>query len=203
MTMTSLLLLLLAYLLGSIPFGLLISWLFNLQDPRTTGSENIGTTNVLRSGNKLAALLTLLLDAGKGSCAVLLALSLEPSFAQWAGLCAVVGHIFPVWIRFRGGKGVATAFGVILVLSWPLASLCLLTWLSLVILTRYSSLSALGAVFLCPLYALWLNENHLVIFCIFVFILLSWTHRSNIGRLITGREPKIGSTIPPGSPRDR
>ncbi len=207
MTLTPLLLLLLSYLLGSIPFGLIISWLFNLKDPRTTGSKNIGATNILRSGSKLAALLTLLLDAGKGSCAVLLALALEPSlelsFAQWAGLCAMVGHIFPIWLKFHGGKGVATAFGVILVLSWPLAGACLLTWLMVAFLTRYSSLASLGTAFASPLYAVWLNENHLVILCILFFSLLTWTHRSNIGRLITGRELKIGNSIPPGAPRDR
>lgn len=203
MTIASLLLLLTAYLLGSIPFGLLISWLFHLKDPRTTGSKNIGATNILRSGNKLAALLTLLLDAGKGSGAVLLALALDPSLAQRAGFFAVVGHILPIWLMFRGGKGVATAFGVILVLSWPLAGACLLTWLMLAFITRYSSIASLGTAFASPFYAVWLNENRLVFLCILFFILLVSTHRSNIGRLITGRELKIGNSIPPGAPRDR
>lgn len=203
MTLMSLLIFLIAYLLGSIPFGILISWLFNLKDPRTTGSNNIGATNILRSGNKFAALLTLLLDAGKGSSAVLLALTFDPSCAQEAGLLAVVGHLFPVWLSFRGGKGVATAFGVVLALSWPLAGACLLTWLILAFLTRYSSIASLGTAFAGPFYAFLLNENRLVFLCILLFILLVNTHRGNISRLRAGRELKIDSSISSGSPRDR
>ncbi len=143
------------------------------------------------------------LDAGKGSCAVLVALALDPSLAQKAGFFAVIGHMLPIWLMFRGGKGVATIFGVILILSWPLAAACLLTWLMLAFLTRYSSVASLGTALASPLYALWLSENHLVFLCILFFILLLNAHRGNISRLRTGREPKIGSTIPPGTPRDR
>jgi glycerol-3-phosphate acyltransferase PlsY len=187
-----------AYVLGSIPFGILMSWLFNLSDPRKTGSKSIGATNVLRSGNWAAAFLTLLLDALKGVLAVWLALHFDPPFAQLAGLVVVVGHVWPIWLGFRGGKGIATAFGVLLILSWPVATACLVTWLTVAIVSRYSSLSSIVSILLSTLYALFLDENQVVFLCFVLSILLIWTHRTNIGRLLTGRETKIGKSSPPG-----
>ena len=140
---TTIMILSIAYLFGSIPFGLLMSFLFKLKDPRTVGSKNIGATNVLRSGNKLAAGLTFLLDALKGSAAVVTAFMIDPTLALWAGIFAVIGHIWPLWLRFQGGKGVATAFGVLLVLSWPVTIVCLVTWIAVASISRYSSLAAL------------------------------------------------------------
>lgn len=183
-------------MIGAIPFGLIISWLFALQDPRKTGSKSIGATNILRSGNKIAAFLTLFFDALKGSTAVLLALNVDPSLTHLAGVTAVLGHIFPIWLKFHGGKGVATALGVILILSVPLAILCLVSWFVIAITMRYSSLASLVTVLLSPLYAYFLNENKLVSLCLVLSILLVWTHRSNIARLLTGRETKIGDSSP-------
>lgn len=194
--LTTFLLLLTAYLLGTIPCGLMLSRLFSLQDPRTTGSKSIGATNVLRSGNKLAAVLTLLLDALKGSLAVLLAFNVDSSLAHLAGIMAIVGHIFPVWLKFRGGKGVATALGVIFVISLPLAIICCISWLVIAFTTRYSSLASLVTVLLSPLYAYFLNESYLMGLCFIIGVLLIISHRSNITRLLTGKETKIGSSTP-------
>lgn len=189
-----------AYLFGSIPFGLLLSRLFKLEDPRTVGSKSIGATNILRSGNKTAAALTLLCDALKGSSAVAFALLLSPHLALWAGIFAVIGHIWPVWLRFRGGKGVATAFGVIIILSFPVAIACLVTWIVIAITTRYSSLAALVSVLLSPLYSVFLKREDLALMCLGLGLLIAWSHRENIGRLITGKETKIGnSSAPPSS----
>jgi len=183
-----------AYLLGSIPFGIIASSLFNLEDPRTQGSGSIGATNVLRQGHKGAAFFTLLLDTLKGSSAVLLASLLDPPLAQIIALLVVIGHIWPVWLGFRGGKGVATALGAILILSWPLAVICLVTWLVMALTTRYSSLASLTSILLSPLYAIVLERTDLVILSLVFLVLLIWTHRSNIGRLLTGRETKIGES---------
>jgi len=191
-----------AYILGSIPFGLLFSWLLKLEDPRTVGSKNIGATNILRSGNKEGAGLTFLCDALKGSTAIILALIFEPTLAPLAGIFAVIGHIWPIWLRFQGGKGVATAFGVILILSWPIAVVCLVTWISIVFTTRYSSLAALVAITLSPLYSFALKREDLVIMCLMLGILILWSHRKNIGRLIKGRETKIGEKTNPPSPKN-
>ncbi|MBP9692086.1 MAG: glycerol-3-phosphate 1-O-acyltransferase PlsY [Alphaproteobacteria bacterium] len=182
-----------AYLLGSIPFGLLLAKLFKLQDPRTVGSESIGATNVLRSGHKGAALLTLLLDLLKGSAAVILSLILAPSFAQLACIVVVMGHIWPVWLKFKGGKGVATAFGVLLILSWPLAVMCLVSWLAIFFSTRYSSLAALLTVLLSPLYTAILSGDKFVMTCLVLALMILWAHRKNITRLVTGKETKIGT----------
>jgi acyl phosphate:glycerol-3-phosphate acyltransferase len=202
MSPTDILLLFTVYLIGAIPFGLIISWLFSLQDPRTTGSKSIGATNIFRSGNKTAAALTLLFDALKGSVAVLLAVNVDPSLTHLAGIMVVLGHIFPIWLKFHGGKGVATALGVICVLSIPLAILCLVSWLMVALTTRYSSLASLITVLLSPLYAYFLSEPNLISLCIVLAILLVWTHRSNIARLLTGRETKIGNSNPPETPQE-
>jgi glycerol-3-phosphate acyltransferase PlsY len=200
MTSISLLLLTLAYLFGSIPFGLLLSRLFKLPDPRTIGSKNIGATNMLRSGSKWAAALTLVFDALKGSLAVAVALMISSSLAPWAGIVVVLGHIWPIWLRFQGGKGLATAFGVILILSWPIAIACLITWLAVAFTTRYSSLAALISVGLSPLYSVFLGRADLVLMCFTIGALVLWTHRHNINRLINGKETKIGDHSSPPSP---
>jgi glycerol-3-phosphate acyltransferase PlsY len=191
-----------AYFLGSIPFGLIFSHLFKLPDPRQTGSGATGATNILRSGNKLAAFMTLLFDALKGSSAVSVALLFDPALVQLAGIFVVVGHIWPIWLGFKGGKGIATALGVLIVLSWPVAVACIVTWCAMALLSRYSSLSSVITVLLSPFYVLFLNETQVLALSFVLAVLLMWTHRSNIGRLITGRENKIGGSITPNSSED-
>ncbi len=198
-TSTDILLTLIAYLLGSLPSGLWMSRLFGLADPRTVGSQGTGATNVLRGGHKLAAGLTLFLDVLKGAVTVMIAELVDPSFAPFAGLVAVIGHIWPLWLGFRGGKGVGPACGVLLVLSWPVAVICFVTWISVAFVTRYSSLASIVTVCLSPFYAIYLDTGHLTVLCIGLAGLLLWTHRDNIKRLSTGREPHIGDTSPPPS----
>ena len=186
------------YLLGSIPFGLLLTRMAGLGDIRNIGSGNIGATNVLRTGNKKLALATLLLDGAKGAVAVFLARAvfLDPDLAMVAGAAAFIGHIFPVWLKFKGGKGVATALGTWLALAWPIGILACLTWLIVAFVFRYSSLSALLALALAPLYAAFLGTTPLVWFGVGVAI-LSWIrHHENIRRLLKGEEPKIGKKKP-------
>jgi len=183
----------LAYLLGSIPFGLVITRAFGLGDLRAIGSGNIGATNVLRTGNKGAAAATLILDAGKGAVAVLVARHLAgESAALVAGFAAFLGHIFPVWLGFRGGKGVATFLGTMLALAWPVGIAACLTWLATAFAFRRSSLAALVAAASTPLWlwlfgrpdAIWLG----VALAVLVFV----RHHANIRRLLDGTEPKIG-----------
>lgn len=187
----------LAYGLGSIPFGLILAKLFLKQDIRETGSGNIGTTNVLRTGHKGLAVATLLLDAGKGALAVwylpdyLSVLSFPESGFVIGGL-TLLGHIFPVWLNGKGGKGVATTLGILLILSWPIALLALGTWIAVAITTRYSSLAALVAATLTPLYAYAFTDQSYVIFAIFIGAILFYCHRRNIKNLIKGTETKIG-----------
>ena len=188
-----------AYLLGSIPSGLLVSWLYKLPDPRTNGSGNIGATNMLRFGNKGAALLTLFFDILKGSLAVIFALIFLPSFTQLAGIIVVVAHIWPIWLMFRGGKGVATAFGVMLVLNWLLALACLGTWIIFIVTTRFSSLSSLTAFFLSPIYAYFMGATDLIVTCLILTVLVFWAHRYNIQLLLKGKETKVGATSSPHS----
>lgn len=180
------------YLLGALPSGVLVSSIYKLPDPRTQGSKSTGATNMLRLGNKGAAALTLVLDVLKGSLAVIFALVFVPSFAQEAGIAAVVGHIWPLWLMFRGGKGVATAFGVLLILNWILALACLGTWLVMAAVTRYSSLAALTAFLLSFPYALAIHGQSLLLTLLALTCLIFWTHRGNIKRLFKGQEPKIG-----------
>ncbi|MDQ7246784.1 glycerol-3-phosphate 1-O-acyltransferase PlsY [Dongia sedimenti] len=186
----------LGYLLGSIPFGLLLTRLAGLGDIRNIGSGNIGATNVLRTGNKGLALATLLLDGGKGAAAVLLARVVQDDLAVVAGAFAFLGHVFPVWLKFKGGKGVATALGTWLALAWPIGILACLSWLIIALIFRYSSLSALLAVALAPVYAIWLGTPPLVWFGIGVAILVWIRHHENIRRLLKGEEPKIGKKKP-------
>lgn len=182
------------YLLGSIPSGVLVARALGLGDLRSIGSGSIGATNVLRTGSKGAAALTLLLDAAKGAAAVLLARWLAgEDAAQLAGLMAFLGHCFPVWLRFRGGKGVATCLGLLLALAWPVALLCAATWLATAVITRMSSLSALVAALSAPLWMLLLGYWHLLALGAVLAVLVFWQHRANIGRLRAGTEPRIGA----------
>jgi len=191
--MTYLLVAISAYILGSVPFGLLVTRMFGLGDIRQIGSGNIGTTNVLRTGNKLAAFLTLVLDAGKGAIAVLLARALvgEDS-AGVAGLFAMLGHLYPVFLKFKGGKGVATFLGVLLALSPPVGAAACATWLAAALIAQYSSLSALATAALAPVYALAFYHRHGAILVLFLAALIFYKHGANISRLLNGTEPKIG-----------
>ncbi len=181
------------YLLGAIPFGLIVSERLGLGNLREIGSGNIGATNVLRTGNKGAAAATLLLDAGKGVVAVLLARVISgEDAAQLAGLMAFVGHCFPVWLGFKGGKGVATFFGVIFALSFPVGLACGLSWLAAVALTRFSSMGALTAASLSTIWILALGEPRMLFLGVILTLLVFWRHWSNIQRLKAGTEPKVG-----------
>lgn len=189
-----------AYLLGSISFAIVVSRLLALPDPRSYGSKNPGATNVLRSGSRAAAALTLLGDAGKGWLAVWLASVLvgssgaEGFVAPLAGLAVFAGHLFPVFHRFQGGKGVATAAGVLLGLNAWLGLATIVTWIVIVLFFRISSLAALAAALFAPLYAWWLFGLRPVLPVVVVIAgLLAWRHRANIGRLLAGTEPRIGS----------
>ncbi len=182
------------YLLGSVPFGLLLTRLAGLGDIRQIGSGNIGTTNVLRTGRKDLAALTLLLDGGKGAAAVFVALAFwGPDIALMAGLGAVLGHLFPVWLRFRGGKGVATTLGVVLALQLAVGAAACLAWLATAIAFRFSSLAALVATASAPLFAWWIARDLQLVEMTAVLAALVWSrHLANIRRLIKGEEPRIG-----------
>jgi glycerol-3-phosphate acyltransferase PlsY len=187
------------YLLGSIPFGYLLTKAAGLGDIRAIGSGNIGATNVLRTGNKGLAALTLLLDGLKGTAAVLIGyqagirsgMAIDGSLI--AGLGAFLGHIFPVWLKFKGGKGVATYIGVIAGAFWPGALIFCAIWFAVATLTRYSSLSALLASVITPVALLQLGEPPAAILALLMTALLLWKHRDNISRLMRGEEPKIGA----------
>ena len=184
---------LLAYLLGSIPFGLLLTRLAGLGDVRKIGSGNIGATNVLRTGNKGAAAATLLLDAGKGAVAVLLARHFAgETAAMVAGFAAFLGHLFPVWLRFKGGKGVATYLGIMLALAWPVGLAACGTWLATALVLRYSSLAALVATAAVPFWLALLGPSAAIPLAIALAALVWLRHRANIARLRSGSEPKIG-----------
>jgi glycerol-3-phosphate acyltransferase PlsY len=185
---------LLGYLLGSIPFGVVITGAMGLGDLRKIGSGNIGATNVLRTGNKAAALATLLLDGGKGAAAVLIARALAgEDAAQLAGLAAFLGHLFPIWLNFRGGKGVATYIGVLIGLKFSIALIFAAIWLSIAYLSRYSSLSALVASLLTPLLLwFWVGDPRAATLMGLLTVLLWIMHRTNIARLLDGSEGKIG-----------
>lgn len=187
------------YLLGSIPFGLLLTRAAGLGDVRTIGSGNIGATNVLRTGSKKLAALTLLLDALKGTVAVLVAhrIGADYGFAILAGLVAALGaflgHLYPVWLRFKGGKGVATYIGVLLGVHWPMALLFCAIWLVMAILSRYSSLSAVVASMLTPPVLWAYGRTDTALLFLVLTILLLVRHRANIRRLLAGQESKIGA----------
>ena len=180
------------YLLGSIPFGLLLTRAAGGPDIRDIGSGNIGATNVLRTGNKGLAAATLLCDMLKGTLAVLVALYFAPEAGIAAGLGTFLGHLFPVWLKFKGGKGVATYIGVLIGLYWPAALLFCAIWLAVAAISRYSSLAALTSSALMPL-SLWLlGLPHMAALFLLLTVLLWIMHRANIVRLINGSEGKIG-----------
>jgi glycerol-3-phosphate acyltransferase PlsY len=193
----------LAYLLGSVPFGLVLTKLAGLGDIRNIGSGNIGATNVLRTGRKGLAAATLLLDGGKGVVAVLVAGLWGPDAALMAGYGALLGHLFPVWLKFKGGKGVATTLGVLLAIDFPVGVAACLTWLIVAAVTRYSSLAALLSIAAAPLYALYLpllwatgavsiGNTQVAVFAAILAVLVWIKHHSNIRRLLSGTETKIG-----------
>lgn len=182
----------LGYLLGSIPFGLVLTRLAGLGDIRKIGSGSIGATNVLRTGNKTLAALTVILDSGKGAAAALAAGYVAPDLAPFAAVAAVIGHLFPVWLRFRGGKGVATTLGALAALSWPAGLAAGLTWLAVAIIFRYSSLSGLVSTALAPAYAFYWSGVPDTVAAAILAVLVWIRHKDNIRRLLKGEEPKIG-----------
>ena len=179
------------YLLGSIPFGLLLTRSAGLGDIRKIGSGSIGATNVLRTGRKSLAAATVLLDGGKGALAVLIASHWGPDAAILAGCGAVVGHLFPIWLRFKGGKGVATSLGVLLMLDWRIGVLACATWLVVALITRYSSVASLSAMTLSPVFAWFIASHQLAAVALFIALLVWIRHHQNIGRLLRGEESKI------------
>ena len=185
----------LGYLLGSIPFGLLLTRGAGLGDIRTIGSGNIGATNVLRTGNKGLAAATLLLDGLKGALAVLLTRWLWPDLQGLAGLAAItafLGHLYPIWLRFRGGKGVATLIGVVAALCWPAALISAAVWILALFVTRYSSVGGMAAGVAAPVAAAALDRLDLALLFTGFALLVIWKHRANIGRLVSRTEPKVG-----------
>ncbi len=184
----------LGYFLGAIPFGLLFSHLSGAGDVRKIGSGNIGATNVLRTGKKWAAAATLLCDGGKGALAVVAARhAFAPGAEIFAALAAVLGHLFPVWLGFKGGKGVATFLGIVIALYWPMGLLVAATWLAAAIVWRISSLSALIAIALSPVYFFAFGQRDYVPLAVLLAALICFMHRENIRRLLRGEEPRIGS----------
>lgn len=208
MTTEIALLLLTAYLIGSIPFGLLLTHLCGKGDVRQFGSGNIGATNVTRVAGKKIGLLTLLLDGGKGYLAIYISIKLlmqddvpwqslafGPVFIYTIGLGTIIGHCFPIWLKFKGGKGVATAFGTIYALSWPLGVICTVTWLFVFLISKYSALAAIITLILMPIYAVWLNLPTTLgawIILVLISLIVLIRHNSNIKNLLAGTEHKFG-----------
>lgn len=185
--------LLLGYLLGAIPFGLLLTRIGGAGDLRSIGSGNIGATNVLRTGRKELAAATLLLDVGKGAAAVLLAEAIWPGTGALAGMAAFLGHCYPVWLRFRGGKGVATLMGVVLALCWPAGLVYAAAWIALLALLRISSLSGMTAAVSAPVSAAYFGRIDLVLLFLALALIVLWKHRENVDRLLSGTEPRVGA----------
>ena len=182
-----------AYLLGSIPFGIVLTRLGGAGDLRQIGSGNIGATNVLRTGRKGLAAATLLLDGGKGAAAVLITHAVQPDLALYAGAAAFVGHLYPVWLKFRGGKGVATMLGVSLAAWWPAGLAFALVWLAMLALTRRSSVGGLSGAVAAPVAAAAGGQSGVVLVMLVMALLVVWKHRDNIARLIAGTEPRVGA----------
>ena len=183
----------LGYLMGSIPFGMVLASIMGLGNLRDIGSGNIGATNVLRTGSKTAAALTLILDGGKGAVAVLLARYFAGEMAAYiAALAAMIGHCYPIWLKFAGGKGVATVLGVYLALALPLGALACATWLMTAVVLRISSLSALVAAASAMVWVFVIGYPQMLWLTIALAALIFWRHRSNISRLLDGTEPRIG-----------
>jgi glycerol-3-phosphate acyltransferase PlsY len=182
----------LGYFLGSIPFGLIFTARAGLGDIRSIGSGNIGATNVLRTGNKAIAAATLLADAAKGIAAVLLAEYAGAGLGIPAALGAVLGHLFPAWLKFRGGKGVSTTIGVLLALHWPTGLIFLASWLAVALITKLSSASALVAIAATPIVLTLFGQSDIARFALVLSLIVWWAHRANISRLWHGNEPRIG-----------
>jgi acyl phosphate:glycerol-3-phosphate acyltransferase len=201
--MTALLCALGGYLAGSIPFAVVVSRLMALPDPRTYGSKNIGATNVLRSGNRVAALVTLVGDAGKGWMAVLVArsLQLDHEMVALVGFAAYLGHVFPIWLRFKGGKGVATAAGALIAFDWRLGLAVIVVWLTMAVVSRYSSLAALTAALFAPAAAWYLlGAGPYLVAVVAMSVLLVVRHHENIRKLVRGEESRIGEKRKPAEP---
>lgn len=181
-----------SYLLGSIPFGILVSKVFGLGNLRHIGSGNIGATNVLRTGNKLAALITLILDGLKGVLVVVVARFISEDAAITASIFVIIGHIYPVWLRFSGGKGVATFIGAILALSFVTGLLVCFIWIIIALVFRYSSLSAIVSSASAPIGIFLFYDNEALVVTLFMTVLIWYRHKDNIRRLIDGSEAKIG-----------
>ncbi len=183
-----------AYLIGSFPVGLLLTRLSGLGDIRTIGSGNIGATNVLRTGHRALAAATLVLDVAKGAAAVLIANQYGPDMAIVAAAGVMIGHVFPVWLKFIGGKGVSTGLGVVLVLSWPVGLITAGLWLATLLITRYASLAALISAAAAPVLMYFLADPQKTEFTILLTVLIWLRHAGNIRRLVRGEESKVGRT---------
>jgi glycerol-3-phosphate acyltransferase PlsY len=186
--------LLLGYLLGSIPFGVLLTRLGGAGDLRSIGSGNIGATNVLRTGRKGLAALTLLLDGAKGALAVLIVGAFWPDSQGLAAVGALLGHLYPIWLRFQGGKGVATFFGIMVALHWPSSIVYAVAWVGLLFATRYSSVAGISAALIAPVAAASFGRFDLAILYIGFGLLVFWKHRGNVERLLAGTESRIGKS---------
>ncbi len=183
------------YVLGSIPFGLVLTRMAGAGDLRAIGSGNIGATNVLRTGRKGLAVATLLLDGAKGAAAVLIAEAIQPGLGAIGGLAAFLGHLYPVWLRFNGGKGVATMLGIALAVSWPVGLIFAGVWLAALAVFRFSSIGGMAAAAFAPVAAVLLGRVDLLALLLGMALLVMWKHRANIGRLRRGEEPKAGRRV--------
>ena len=181
-----------SYLLGSVPFGVIVTRIGGAADPRSIGSGNIGATNVLRTGRKGLAAVTLLLDGGKGAAAVFAAEAVAPGFGALAAVGAFFGHIFPVWLRFKGGKGVATLLGITLALHWPTGLIAVAAWLLALAISRRSSVGGMAAATVTPVASAYFGEVDLTLMFLALALIVLWRHRANIERLIEGTEPRVG-----------
>lgn len=181
------------YLLGSVPFGVLLTRAAGAGDLRSIGSGNIGATNVLRTGRKGLAALTLLLDGAKGAVAVLIAAQVGPDLAPVAAVGAFFGHLYPVWLGFNGGKGVATLLGIALALLWPAGLAFAVVWIGTALITRYSSVGGMAAALAPPVVAALMGNYPLVLLFLAFALMVLWKHRGNIARLLAGTEPRIGA----------
>ncbi len=186
------------YLLGSVPFGLIVTWALGEGDVRKIGSGSIGATNVLRTGNYAAAALTLLFDALKGAAAVWIARHFWGHDASLAaGLAAFLGHLFPVWLRFKGGKGIAVSLGILLMVYWPVALIAFATWGAVLAAFRISSLSALITAVATPVYVILFHRGNEMVLAVLLAVLVFVAHRENIRRLLRGEEPRVGAKPKP------
>jgi glycerol-3-phosphate acyltransferase PlsY len=181
-----------SYLLGSIPFGVIVTRIAGADDPRSIGSGNIGATNVLRTGRKGLAAMTLLLDGAKGAAAVLAAESVSPGSGPIAAVGAFFGHLFPVWLRFKGGKGVASLLGITLALHWPTGLVALAAWVLAMLISRRSSVGGMAAATVTPVASAYFFRVDLTLMFLALALIVLWRHRANIERLIEGAEPRIG-----------